>query len=139
MKKWMGWLLVNGIFGALSLLAPQTAQAQSPTCPTGVNHCAQVSWTAGTGGGAATGFNIYRANATGGCATVTAPSCTKVGSVTGSVTTFLDSPLAATTTYFWVVTAFNASGESGPSSEVSATTGQDPAPVPPTGVTVTAK
>lgn len=121
------------------ILCAVSASAQTATCPAGVLHCASLSWTAPTSGGAPTGYNIYRANATGGCSTVTATSCTKAGSTSASVLTFTDSPLSASTKYFWVVTAFNASGESGPSTEVSATTQPDPAPNAPSGLTVIAK
>jgi len=117
-----------------------SASAQTATCPSGILHCANLTWNASTSGGIPTGYNVYRSNVTGGCSTVTAASCTKVGpAVPGNTLSFVDAPLSQSTKYFWVVTAFNASGESGPSNEVSATTTPDPAPIAPTGLTVTVK
>jgi len=92
------------------------------TCPTGVNHCANVSWTAGTGG-TATSYNVYQSTTNGGCATLTATTCTKAGSTV--TTSYMVSPLTKTTTYYFVVTGVNATGESAGSTQVSGTTGDD--------------
>lgn len=108
-------------------LTPASAAAQ---------HAVGLSWAAGTSGGAPANFNVYRANATGGCATVTAATCTKLGSVAVPTTTYSDTTVAGGQTYFYVVTAQNATGESGPSNEVSAVIPPD-APTAPTGLTVT--
>lgn len=108
------------------------------SCPSGANHCAQVTWSASISG-SPTSYTVYRTLTSGGCSTVSSTGCTKAGTVTAPTTQFVDSPLAATTTYFWVVTATNSSGESIPSAQVSATTGSDPVPAAPTNVTVTAK
>lgn len=128
------------VFAGLTLALPAQAQA---ACPTGVNHCANLSWTPGTvsGNNAATSFNIYRTVTSGACSVVSAAGCSKSGSAAVPTDTFTDSPLAATTTYFWVVTAVNSAGESAPSNQVTATTGQDPTTTPatPTGVSVIAK
>jgi hypothetical protein len=121
----------------LFLASAMHAQA---ACPTGVLHCANVSWTWSQGtGGSATGYNIYRTLTSGGCATDTAVGCTKAGTVTAPTLTFTDSPLAPSTTYFWVITAYNSSGESPTSTQVTATTLADPVPASPANVTVTAK
>lgn len=114
-----------------------TTLGTTASCPAGVDHCANLSWTAPTSGGAPTGYNVYRTTTSGGCSTVTSTGCTKSGSTTASVLTFTDSPLAASTTYFWVATAFNTSGESAPSTQATGTTNPDPAPVAPTNLTVT--
>jgi len=121
------------------LMLCSSASAQTATCPSGVLHCANLTWNAPTAGGAPTGYNVYRSSVTGGCANVTAASCTKAGSAVATAPSFVDSPLSQSTKYFWVVTAFNASGESGPSNEVTATTTPDPAPAAPAGLTVTVK
>ena len=122
--------LVLAALAAVTVFA-SSAHAQA-SCSAGVNHCANISWTAGavTGNNSATGFNVYRTTVSGGCSSVGTLGCSKVGSATAPASTFTDSPLAATTTYFWVITATNSAGESGPSNQVTATTGQDPVAVP---------
>jgi hypothetical protein len=107
-------------------------------CPSGVNHCSQLTWSASTTG-SPTSYNVHRSLVTGGCSNVSATTCSKVGTVTAPTLQFVDSPLAATTTYFYVVTAVNAVGESGPSNQASVTTGQDPLPAAPTNVSVIGK
>lgn len=122
---------------ALLCLFAFPALAQSnPACPgaTGPNpHCTTVSWTAPAGGATPTGYNVYRATATGVCTwqgstsgPITPPAgCAKVANSTAPTTTATDnsSPanvLAEGTTYFYVVTSANSSGESAPSVEASA-------------------
>jgi len=107
---------------------PQGATAPQP--PTGLgatpgNAQVSLSWTASSG---ATTYNVKRATVTGG-------PYTTVGSPVG--TSFTNTGLTNGTTYFYVVTAVNASGESGNSAEVSATP-QAVAPAPPTGVSASA-
>ena len=112
--------------------------AAPASCPTGVLHCANLSWTASVADashGAATGYNVYRSTTNGGCGTVTATTCQKVNSSSVAGTTYTDSPLAAATNYFYVVTGFNAAGESGPSNQLPLTTNTDPTPNAPTGLT----
>lgn len=105
------------------------------TCPAGAYNCALLTWVqpaADATHGPAAGYKIYRSVQSGGCANVSAATCTNVGTVTSATsTTFVDSPLQPVTTYFWVATATNSGGESGPSNEVSGTTKQVPAPNPP--------
>ena len=120
----------------LIALSAVSASAQA-SCTPGVNHCANLSWTAPSTGPAPTGYNVYRSNTSGGCATVTASTCSKVGSV--GVTSFNDGPLSPSTTYFWVVTSLANGQESGPSNQVTATTQPDPPPSAPSGLTVVAK
>lgn len=133
-------LLLLVILSALTFVPTMHAQA---SCPAGALHCATLTWTPGavTGNNAATSFNVYRTLTSGGCTTVTATGCTKSGSANAPASSFTDSPLAASTKYFWVITAANSAGESGPSNQVTATTAADPVTVPaaPTGVSVTAQ
>lgn len=100
-------------------------------------HSVALSWTAPTVDSthdAATGYNVYRTQTTGGCTVVTTTGCSKVGPAT--TTTFTDTTVAASTTYFYVVTATNSAGESGPSNQVQANV---PANTPnaPSALTVT--
>lgn len=78
-----------------------------PAAPTGVmatasNQASTISWTAVPG---ATSYNIYWATATG----VTKATGTKI---TGATSPYTHSPIANNTTYYYVVTAVNANGES---------------------------
>ena len=79
----------------------------------------------------ATAYNIYWATTTG----VTPATGTKISNATSP---FVQTAPTAGTTYFYVVTAENAVGESDPSAEVSATpTATATVPSAPTGVTAT--
>ncbi len=69
-----------------------------------------LTWTPSPSGGV-TGYHVYRDG--GG---------TPIGTVNASATSFPDTGLQAGTTHAYVVTAFNASAESPPSNEASATT-----------------
>ena len=92
----------------------------APTAPTnlgatGGNASVALSWTASTG--AAT-YNVYRSTTTGGETVL----------VTGvTATTYTDTTAANGTTYYYEVTAVNASGESAKSNEASATPMAPPA------------
>jgi cellulose 1,4-beta-cellobiosidase len=81
-----------------------------------------LSWNPSSG---ATSYNVKRSTVPGGPYTI-------VGSPVG--TSFTDSGLTNGTTYDYVVSAVNASGESGNSTEVSATP-QGVVPAPPTRLT----
>lgn len=106
---------------------------QAPSTPTGLtatpgNQQVSLSWNASAG---ATSYNIYRnstPNTQGGTAYRT--------NIT--VTTFLDSNLVNGSTWYYRVTAVNASGESTRSNEVSATPSAGSPPSAPTGVSATA-
>ncbi len=106
-----------------------TPQSVVPAPPTGVtatpgNTQVSLSWNASSG---ATSYNVKRATVSGG-------PYTTVGSP--GTTSFTNTGLANGTTYFYVVTAVNASGESGNSTQVSATP-QGVVPAPPTQLTAT--
>jgi hypothetical protein len=91
-----------------------------------------LSCTPATTGGTATSFNFYRFQST--TATCPAsPAYTKIG--TGPTCAYTDSTVVDGTTYCYVATGLNASGESGNSNQVTATV-PVAAPNPPTGLTV---
>lgn len=103
-----------------------------PAAPTGVSatggaNQATVSWSAVTG---ASSYNVYWSTTSG----VTSTSGTRIAGVSSP---FVHTGLSASTAYFYVVTAANSAGESGPSVQASATTTAPTATVPdaPTGVT----
>ncbi len=86
----------------------------APSPPTGLTATAgaaqvQLSWNASTG---ATGYNVKRSTTSGGPYTTVATIAT---------TSFTNTGLTNGTTYFYVVSATNANGESANSSQVSAT------------------
>jgi hypothetical protein len=87
---------------------------QPPPAPTGLtatpgNAQVTLAWQPSAG---ATSYKVYRS-------TVLGQETFFIGGVTG--TTWIDSPVANGTTYYYQVTAVNANGESARSSEVSAT------------------
>lgn len=117
-------------------------QQTNPACPgatapsnTLIPRCVDLSWNA-PATGTPTVYNVYRSTATGVCTwsnptgigTVTIPvGCVKIGTATPPATTYADLESASNiltegATYFYVVSAANATGESGPSNEVSAKT-----------------
>ncbi|MBI4566775.1 MAG: hypothetical protein HY719_00095 [Planctomycetes bacterium] len=109
--------------------ATPAAGGAPPTAPTALtatpgNGRVDLSWTASAG---ATTYNVYRATA----ASVPITG-TPLGVVSAPVTTYADTTVTNGTTYFYVVTAVNASGQSAASNEVSAAptpgTGAPPAP-----------
>jgi hypothetical protein len=98
-----------------------------PAAPTGLaatagNAQVSLSWTASSG---ATSYTVKRGTTTGGPYTDFNPNPTT------TTTSFTDTSVVNGTTYFYVVTASNAGGESANSSEISAT----PAAAPPTSLT----
>jgi parallel beta-helix repeat protein len=87
---------------------------------------ATISWDTSAG---ATSYNIYYATSKG---------VTKTGIKVANAVSPQDVTLTNGTTYFFVVTAVNANGESATSSEVFATPAATPPPAAPTGATATA-
>jgi len=105
-----------------------------PAAPTGVtatggDNQTTVSWPAVTG---ATSYNVYWSTSSG----VNTTTGTRIAGVSSP---FVHTGRNASTAYFYVVTAVNSAGESGPSVQVSATTNAPTATVPaaPTGVSAT--
>lgn len=104
-----------------------------PAAPTGVTatggaNQVTISWSPVSG---ADSYNIYWATATG---------VTTAGTkITSASRPYVQTGLAASTTYYYIVTAVNSSGQSVASTQVSATTNAPPVVIPgaPTAVTAT--
>lgn len=116
---------------AATTLAANSPPPTIPAAPTGVtalggDNQVTLTWSAVTG---ATSYNVYRSTSAG----VTTTNGTRLAGVTSP---FVDTGRAASTAYFYIVTAVNSAGESGPSVEVNATTNAPAAVIPPapTGV-----
>ena len=106
----------------------QSSVSAAPThlTATAGNQQASLAWTASSG---ATSYYIKRGTASGG------PYST-VGTLAG--TTYADTRLTNGTAYYYVVTAVDATGESGDSNQATATPTAGPAaPVPPLNLTAT--
>ncbi|HEU6447322.1 MAG TPA: cellulase family glycosylhydrolase, partial [Verrucomicrobiae bacterium] len=112
-----------------SALSAYAGAMTIPSAPTGLSATAgnaqvALSWTASTG---ASSYNVKRATVNGGPYTTIA---TGVASPT-----YTDSSLANGTTYYYVVSAVNSSGESANSDQVSATPSAPTLPAAPTSLT----
>ena len=110
----------------------KSSSSGPPLAPTGLaatpgNNEVDLSWNASAG---ATSYNVKRSTVSGGPYTTIAPGVT--------ATSFNDSTAANGVTYFYVVSAENAAGESADSSQVSATPQAPTAPLAPTGLTTRA-
>lgn len=105
-----GHLLVSGLIvtGTSKPILPTNALAATNSSRT-----ITVTWTDNSTNEA--GFVVKRGAAPGG-------PFTQVGSVGANVTTFTDTGLTPSTTYYYQVTAFNVNGNSAPSNVPSATT-----------------
>lgn len=75
----------------------------------------QISWTASSYGGIPTWYNIWRSSSSNG-------TYTEIGYVSGSTTSYTNTGLNGSTTYYYKVDAENSAGRSQQSSYVSATT-----------------
>jgi subtilisin family serine protease len=114
-----GRLNVNNAIRACG--APSAPPAPTGLAATPGNARVTLGWSAATG---ATSYNVKRSTTSG----------TEVSIATGiTSTTYLDTAVTNGTTYFYVVTAVNAIGESGASNEVSARPLAPPPP--PAGLT----
>jgi hypothetical protein len=102
----------SSYLNSLEVYTPDLLIPSSPTNLTATAGNAQVTlnWSAVTG---ATGYNVKRSTTPGG------PYSTVAENVYG--TTYLDTAVVNGTTYYYVVTAINAGGESANSNEASAT------------------
>ena len=105
------------------------ANCTAPPAPTNLSATAvsgsqiNLSWTASTSS-CAVSYNVFRSTTSG----FTPSTSNRITSgVTG--TTFSDTGLAGSTTYFYVVEATNSGGTSGPSNQASATTPAGGGPV----------
>lgn len=124
--------IANGVFDSGALPSTVSAPA-TPNGLTAVGGTGQVTlaWTSVSN---ATSYNVYYAATSG----ETTTSGTKLTSVSSP---YIQTGLTAGTTYFYVVTAVNSSGESAASAIASTTTASAPpeptVPAAPTGVTAT--
>jgi hypothetical protein len=121
----------GGGYGGTSSGGGNSTPPPVPAAPSGVTATAGdtqvvISWTAVTG---AASYHAKRSTTAGG-------PYTQVGAPSSA--TFTDTGLLDGTKYFYVVAAVNAGGESGNSTEVSATPTLPPPPAVPSGVTATA-
>jgi len=98
----------NAASGQQAFLLSGTGSGTTPPA-----HSVLLAWTASTSSGV-TGHNVYRGTTRGGPYTKQSSSL-----VTG--TTWTDNAVSTGQTYYYVVTAVSASGESGYSNETSAT------------------
>ncbi len=111
----------------------EATAAMPPAAPTGLNanpgtNQVSLSWMASSGLSGATNYNVKRST-TSGSGYVT------IGTTTAPTVDYTDSTAISGTTYYYVVSGMNASGEGDNSTETSATpTG---APQAPTGLTLT--
>jgi hypothetical protein len=92
--------------------SPATTITLSGTGVQAVSHSVTLTWTASTS--AVSGYNVYRSTVSGG-------PYTKLTATPVSSTTYVDSAVSASQTYFYVLTSVDGSGvESANSAEVSA-------------------
>ena len=113
--------------------ATPVAPVVAPSAPTSLaatagNAQVSLTWAASAG---ATSYNLYWSTTTG----VTPANGTKIAGITNPA--YVQTGLANGTTYFYVVTAVDSAGESGPSNQASATPAA-PIASAPTNLTATA-
>lgn len=109
-----------------STSSPAVLPAPTGTAAVAGDGQVSISWNAVTG---ATSYNLYWSTTTG----VTPLTGTLISNATSP---YVQTGLAASTTYYYIVTAVGVAGESAPSSQASGTTTAAPmAPAAPTAVT----
>jgi hypothetical protein len=107
---------------------PLAPPASAPTIPTGLTATAagstqiNLDWADNPATDQVTSYNVYRSQTSGG-------PYTNAGSASAS--SYSDTGLTASTTYYYVVTAVNAFGSSGYSDQASATTAAVSVPTDP--------
>lgn len=84
----------------------------SPSATANSSSQITVEWTDNSDN--ETGFKIYRGTSSG--------SLSLIGTATANETSFVDTELSASTTYYYEIASYNGAGDSDPTSEVSATT-----------------
>ena len=111
----------------------EATAAMPPATPTGLTatpgaNQVSLSWTASSGVSGATSYNVKRSTTSGS-------GYVAIGTTTALTVSYTDSTALSGTTYYYVVSGVNASGQGANSTEASAT----PTGVPqaPTGLTVT--
>lgn len=119
--------------GGESAMSAYVGTTTIPPAPTGLaatagNSQVALSWNAATG---ASSYNVKRATTSGG-------PYTTIASGVGT-TSYTDSTAVNGTTYYYVVSAVNSSGESANSTQVSAAPNGPVAPNAPTGLTASAQ
>jgi fibronectin type 3 domain-containing protein len=119
--KYIAWLLI------LSSLAFGQVKAKVKAATTTTPASVSLTCTPPSTGPVATSFNFYRS-------TVSGAGYALLGS-SGSCA-YTDSTVAFSTTYYYVATSLDSSGESGYSNQATAVIPANPAPNPPTGLTV---
>jgi hypothetical protein len=90
-------------------VTPQIPPAPTALTASAANGQVSLSWT---GSARATGYNVKRGSASGGPYTLL---------TTSTQASYVDTSVSIGSTYYYVVTAYNSSGESGNSNEASAT------------------
>ncbi|HLJ56319.1 MAG TPA: malectin domain-containing carbohydrate-binding protein [Chthonomonadaceae bacterium] len=114
----------GAVIAAIELDPSSGGQTGPPAAPSGLTGTpgtlsASLGWQASTG---ATSYSVKRSGVSGGPYTTLATGVT--------TTSYTDGSLTAGTTYYYVVTASNASGESGNSNEVAVTPQAQSLPAP---------
>ena len=120
--NWSTWIASFKFPGCGGPPPPPLAPTLSATAG---NAQVSLSWTTSAG---ATSYNVYRSTTSGGPYGPPVPVAT---------TSYTDTTVSNGTTYFYIVKAVNANGQSGPSNEASATPTAPTKPAPPASLTAT--